>query len=52
LTRKLSTLLAQESPQPVAKFLSAADLPDWVGEGCAKQSAENARRKARSCIRR
>jgi hypothetical protein len=33
LTRELSMLLAQESPRPAVKFLSAADLPGWVAEG-------------------
>jgi hypothetical protein len=46
LTRELSTLLEQETPRPVVKFLSAADLPAWVAEGlreairrkCAEES--------------
>ena len=46
LTRELSTLLAQEAPRPAVKFLSAADLPNWVAEGlreairrkCAEES--------------
>jgi hypothetical protein len=33
LTRELSTLLAQETPRPAVKFLSAADIPAWVAEG-------------------
>jgi hypothetical protein len=32
LTRELSALLAQEAPRPALKFLSAADLPNWVAE--------------------
>jgi hypothetical protein len=33
LTRELSTLLAQETPRPAVKFLSAQDVPAWVAEG-------------------
>jgi hypothetical protein len=33
LTRELSTLLAQEAPQPKIRWLTAADLPSWVAEG-------------------
>jgi hypothetical protein len=33
LTRELSTLLAQETPRPAVKFLSAQDIPAWVVEG-------------------
>jgi hypothetical protein len=46
LTRELSTLLAQETPRPPVKFLSAQDLPAWVAQGlrdairrkCAEES--------------
>jgi hypothetical protein len=33
LTRELSTLLEEEAPQPIVKFLSAQDIPGWVAEG-------------------
>jgi hypothetical protein len=33
LTRELASLLKEESPRPVVKFLSAQDLPGWVAEG-------------------
>jgi hypothetical protein len=33
LTRELSTLLEQEAPQPIMKFLSAQDIPAWLAEG-------------------
>jgi hypothetical protein len=33
LTRELASLLAQESPPPAIKFLTAADLPAWIVEG-------------------
>ena len=46
LAAELSTLLAQEAPRPVVRFLSAAALPNWVAEGlreairrkCAEES--------------
>jgi hypothetical protein len=33
LSRELSTLLAEDAPQPTVKFLSPQDIPDWVVEG-------------------
>ena len=33
LARELSALLAQESPRPKIRWLTAADLPSWVAEG-------------------
>ena len=49
LTRELSTLLEQEAPRPTAKFLTAADIPNWVAEGlraalrrkCVEESPTN-----------
>ena len=49
LTRELSTLLEQEAPRPTVKFLTAADIPNWVAEGlreairrkCAEESPTN-----------
>jgi hypothetical protein len=49
LTRELSTLLEEEGPRPVVKFLSAADIPAWAAEGlreaarrkCAEESPTN-----------
>ena len=33
LARELSALLAQESPRPKIRWLTAADLPSWVAQG-------------------
>jgi hypothetical protein len=33
LSRELSALLAEESPQPPVKFLTSADIPRWVIDG-------------------
>ena len=46
LAGELSALLAQETPRPKIRWLTAADLPAWVAEGlreairrkCAEES--------------